>query len=175
MRNEVDMAGAQRHGVEVVRRITGGAAMFVESYAFLDDWVLGVLRELGLNVWYQPLNDIASDGGKIGGAAQKRLGSGAVLHHVTMSYSIDADKMGEVLRVGKEKLSDKGITSASQRVDPLRRQTGLAREVIIERLIEGFRRRFGLVDGPVSEGEWERARELIESKFATREWLLRVP
>ncbi|MEU5845604.1 lipoate--protein ligase family protein [Saccharopolyspora shandongensis] len=198
VRNEVDVAGAQRHGVEVVRRITGGGAMFVEpgntvtyslyapgslvagmtfaeSYAFLDDWVLGVLRELGLNVWYQPLNDIASDGGKIGGAAQKRLVSGAVLHHVTMSYSIDADKMGEVLRVGKEKLSDKGITSAKKRVDPLRRQTGLAREVIIERLIEGFRRRFGLSDGPVSEGERQRARELVESKFATREWLLRVP
>ncbi|MCI2416545.1 lipoate--protein ligase family protein [Saccharopolyspora sp. K220] len=198
VRNEVDVVGAQRHGVEVVRRITGGGAMFVEpgntvtyslyapgslvagmtfpeSYAFLDDWVLGVLRELGLNVWYQPLNDIVSDAGKIGGAAQKRMVSGAVLHHVTMSYSIDAAKMGEVLRVGREKLSDKGIASANKRVDPLRRQTGLAREVVIERLIEGFRRRFGLSDGPVTEGERARARGLVESKFATQEWLLRVP
>ncbi|MGW3471012.1 lipoate--protein ligase family protein [Saccharopolyspora sp. NPDC000995] len=90
--------------------------------------MLVVLRELGLNVWYQPLTDIASGGGKIGGAAQKRLASGAVLHHVTMSYSIDAAKMS-VLRVGKEKLSGKGITSAKKRVDPLRRQMGLAREV----------------------------------------------
>lgn len=31
-----------------------------------------------------------------------------MLHHVTMSYDIDADKMVEVLRIGKEKLSDKG-------------------------------------------------------------------
>ncbi|SFD79728.1 lipoate-protein ligase A [Saccharopolyspora kobensis] len=198
VRNEVDMEGARRHGIEVVRRITGGGAMFVEpgntvtysvyapvslvagmsfaeSYAFLDDWVLGVLRELGLNVWYQPLNDIASDAGKIGGAAQKRLASGAVLHHVTMSYSIDADKMGEVLRVGKEKLSDKGVASAKKRVDPLARQTGLAREVVIERLIAGFRARFGLVAGPVTDAERARARELVESKFATREWLMRVP
>ncbi|WP_433868532.1 lipoate--protein ligase family protein [Saccharopolyspora sp. CA-218241] len=131
VRNEVDEAGARRHGVEVVRRVTGGGAMFVEpgntvtyslyapsslvagmsfadSYAFLDDWVLGVLGELGLNVWYQPLNDIASGGGKIGGAAQKRVAAGAVLHHVTMSYDVDAAKLGEVLRVGQEKLSDKG-------------------------------------------------------------------
>ena len=166
VRNEVDEEGARRHGVEVVRRITGGGAMFVEpgntvtyslyapeslvagmsvadSYAFLDDWVLGVLRELGLNVWYQPLNDITSDGGKIGGAAQKRMASGAVLHHVTMSYSMDGAKLGEVLRAGREKLSDKGVASAAKRVDPLARQTGLAREVVSERRSRGSGRGSG--------------------------------
>ncbi len=145
-----------------------------ESYPFLDDWVLGVLRDLGLDVWYQPLNDIASGGGKIGGAAQKRMASGAVLHHVTMSYSIDGAKLGEVLRVGREKLSAKGVASAAKRVDPLARQTGLAREVVIERLIEGFRSRFGLVEGPVSAVEESRAGALVESKFATDAWLWRV-
>lgn len=197
VRNEVDLDAAARLGVEVVRRVTGGGAMFVEpgntvtyslyappslvagmsvaeSYPFLDDWVLGVLRDLGLDVWYQPLNDIASGGGKIGGAAQKRMASGAVLHHVTMSYSIDGAKLGEVLRVGREKLSAKGVASAAKRVDPLARQTGLAREVVIERLIEGFRSRFGLVEGPVSAVEESRARALVESKFATDAWLWRV-
>ncbi|MGH3219905.1 MAG: lipoyl protein ligase domain-containing protein, partial [Streptosporangiaceae bacterium] len=42
------------------------------------------------------LNDITSSRGKIGGAAQKRLAS-AVLHHVTMAYDIDAEKMLRVL------------------------------------------------------------------------------
>lgn len=198
VRNEVDVAAARRLGVEVVRRITGGGAMFVEpgntvtyslyapaslvagmstaeSYAFLDDWVLGALGDLGLNVWYQPINDIASDGGKIGGAAQKRLRDGAVLHHVTMSYSIDVARMGQILRVGGEKLSDKGVASAVKRVDPLARQTGLDREVVIDRLAEGFRTRFGLVGGAVTEEERVRAERLVESKFATPEWFARVP
>ncbi len=196
--NEVDLEAAERYGIEVVRRITGGGAMFTEpgnavtyslyapvslvagmpfaeSYAFLDDWVLQVLRELGLNVWYEPLNDISSDGGKIGGAAQRRVSSGAVLHHATMSYDVDADKLADVLRVGGEKLSDKGVASAKKRVDPLRRQTGLDRAVIIERLVDGFRSRYGLSDTPVTADEEERARELIEAKFATDGWFYRVP
>ena len=61
-----------------------------------------------------------------------------MLHHVTMSYDIDADKMVEVLRIGKEKLSDKGTASAKKRVDPLRRQTGLARTEIVAAMMDVF-------------------------------------
>nr|WP_238341941.1 lipoate--protein ligase family protein [Actinopolymorpha rutila] len=199
LRNEVDAEGARRHGIEVVRRISGGGAMFIEpgntityslyaptslidgmsfadSYAYLDDWVLGAFNEdLGVRAWYQPLNDITSDGGKIGGAAQKRLATGAVLHHVTMAYDIDADKMLEVLRIGREKLSDKGTTSAGKRVDPLRRQTGLPREEIVDRMVGHFRRRYGLVNDTLTTGEQHAAAALAATKFATPEWTARIP
>ncbi|MFE0424876.1 lipoate--protein ligase family protein [Streptomyces sp. NPDC058953] len=203
LRNEVDPEGAARHGVTVVRRISGGGAMFAEpqstityslsvpdslvsglsfadSYAYLDDWVLGALGDMGIRAWYQPLNDIATEIGKVAGAAQKRMvgpggGPGAVLHHVTMAYDIDADKMTEVLRIGREKLSDKGTKSAKKRVDPLRRQTGLAREAVIERMIESFRARYGLSAGKVTDGELARAEELVRTKFGHEEWTTRVP
>lgn len=198
LRNEVDAEAAERYGVEVVRRISGGGAMFVEpgnsityslyvpeslvgglsyaeSYAFLDDWVLGALGELGIKAWYQPLNDITSAEGKIGGAAQKRLASGAVLHHVTMSYDIDVDKMLQVLRIGREKVSDKGIASAGKRVDPLRRQTGLPREEIIDRMTGHFRGRYGLTTDHVTDDELRRAEKYVTEKFATPEWIARVP
>ncbi|MDQ8705596.1 lipoate--protein ligase family protein [Streptomyces sp. LHD-70] len=200
LRNEVDAEGARRHGVEVVRRISGGGAMFCEpgntityslsvpealvqglsfadSYAYLDDWVLGALGDMGIKAWYQPLNDIATDAGKIAGAAQKRVtgGDGAVLHHVTMAYDIDADKMVDVLRIGREKLSDKGTKSARKRVDPLRRQTGLPREAVIERMIDSFRTRHGLTAGQVTEDELATAQHLARTKFSTPEWTGRVP
>jgi lipoate-protein ligase A len=193
LRNEVDAEGARRHGIEVVRRISGGGAMFIEpgntitysivapltmvegmsfeqAYALMDAWVIAALGELGIQAWYQPLNDIASPAGKIAGAAQARRGK-AVLHHVTMAYDIDAAKMLEVLRIGREKLSDKGTTSAQKRVDPLRSQTGLAREAVIERLVECFRRRHGgLAAGALHADELALAQALADSKFATAEW-----
>ncbi|MFI8257675.1 biotin/lipoate A/B protein ligase family protein [Streptomyces filamentosus] len=200
LRNEVDPEAAERHGIQVVRRISGGGAMFIEpgntityslsvpdalvqglsfadSYAYLDDWVLGALGDMGVKAWYQPLNDIATEAGKIAGAAQKRMvaGGGAVLHHVTMAYDIDADKMTEVLRIGREKLSDKGTRSAKKRVDPLRRQTGLPRKAVIERMIASFRQRYGLTEGGVTEEEAALAEELAESKFSSPEWTARVP
>lgn len=197
LRNEVDAAGAARHGIQVVRRISGGGAMFVEpgntityslyvpgslveglsfqdSYAFLDDWVLAALHELGIKAWYQPLNDIASAEGKIAGAAQKRLANGAVLHHVTMSYDIDAAKMTEVLRIGREKLSMKGTVSAEKRVDPLRSQTGLPRETVIKAMLGTFAGRYGLQSSTLTDAERDRAEELIRTKFGTEEWITRV-
>lgn len=198
LRNEVDLENAARFGVDVVRRITGGGAMFMEagsvvtyslyapgelvqgmsfaeSYAYLDDWVLQALHSLGVEATYQPLNDIASPQGKIGGAAQKRLGTGAVLHHVTMSYDMDGDKMVQVLRIGREKLSDKGTTSAAKRVDPLRRISGLPRAAIIDRMKTVFVERTGAQAGVLTDTELRAAEALVRTKFQTREWLERVP
>lgn len=198
LRNEIDAEGAQRHGIGVVRRITGGGAMFMEpgncltyslvvptslveglsfeqAYAYLDDWVMGALAEIGVKARYVPLNDIASEQGKIGGAAQRRFAGGVLLHHVTMAYDIDADKMGEVLRIGREKFSDKGTRSADKRVDPMRSQTGLAREQIIDGFLDHFRSRYDTRPATYTEAELARARELVESKFGTEEWTARVP
>ncbi|HEX7387765.1 MAG TPA: biotin/lipoate A/B protein ligase family protein [Castellaniella sp.] len=197
VKNEVDMQAAQRFGVQVVRRISGGGAMFVEpgsaitysiyapkaliagmsfqeAYADMDAFTLEALKTMGIEAWYQPLNDITSADGKIGGAAQAHRGGG-VLHHVTMAYDMDADKMVGVLRIGREKLSDKGTKSAKKRVDPLRRQTGLAREVILDRMIETFRQRYGLQAGALTAGELQAANQLIIEKFDTPAWLNKVP
>lgn len=197
-KNEVDQEAADQYDVQVVRRVSGGGAMFVEpgntitysltvpgslvdgltfeeSYKYLDQWVIDALAEIGIKAKYIPLNDIASEDGKIAGAAQKRFVGGTVLHHVTMSYDIDADKMLQVLRIGREKLSDKGTKSAKKRVDPLRSQTGMTREAIIEAFKDHFRRRYTTIESVVSPSERARAEELVATKFETDEWTKRVP
>ena len=197
-RNEVDEEQAKQHGFQVVRRISGGGAMlmakdaiityslyvpgelvagmtFADSYAFLDDWVLQALRAVGIDAIYQPLNDIASPSGKIGGAAQKRLANGGVLHHATLSYDMDGEVMTQVLRIGREKMSDKGTVSAAKRVDPLRSQTGLSRAAIIESCERTFTTLYGAAPGQIAPDEYAEAEALVASKFATDAWLHRVP
>jgi lipoate-protein ligase A len=197
VKNEVDEAAARAHGIAIVRRISGGGAMFIEpegaitysiyapealvqglsfpeSYAFFDAWVVDALRSLGVDAWYAPLNDMASGGGKCGGAAQARRG-GAALHHTTMAYQMNVPLMLRVLRIGKEKLSDKGITSADKRVGPLRQQTDLPRETIIEHIVETFRGKYGLIPDTISADELAEAEELVKTRFGTEKWLYFLP
>lgn len=197
VKNEVNEAAAAEAGVEIVRRISGGGAMFIEpegaitysiyapeamvaglsfaeSYAFFDAWVVEALRSLGLNAWYVPLNDIASAGGKIGGAAQARRG-GAVLHHTTLAYQMNVPLMLSVLRIGQEKLSDKGIASADKRVGPLRQQSELPREAIIAHFIDSFRGHIDLADDDYRDDELAEAEQLVQTRFGTKNWIYFLP
>lgn len=102
---EVNMQAARERGITVVRRITGGGAMFVEpgntitysltvprdfieglnsedAYRLCEAWAIGALRSVGIKAAHAPLNDVVSPAGKIGGAAQRRYPkseAGAVL------------------------------------------------------------------------------------------------
>lgn len=196
--NEINQEGVDRHGITVCRRITGGGAMFMEagncityslviptalvdgmsfaqSYPFLDQWVMEALAKVGVKATYVPLNDIASEQGKIGGAAQKHFASGVMVHHVTMAYDIDANKMMDCLRIGGEKIRDKGIRSAVKRVDPMRSQTGMARDEIIDVFADHFIQAYGATPGAITEVDIARAKERCAEKFGTEAWTHRIP
>src|SRR5579859_6776149 len=93
--NEVDLEEAERLGFGLARRLSGGGTRlcepgrtitwslllperlvaglsFRESYARLDGWALAALRELGVEVEYRPVNEMATPRGKLAGAAQAR-------------------------------------------------------------------------------------------------------
>lgn len=196
-RNEVDPDSAAELGVTVVRRASGGGAMFVQpggtityslylperllegvsirdSYELCDRWAVETLNELGVKCHYAPLNDIAADDGKIAGAAQARR-PGVVLHHTTIAYRLDNAEMARVLRIGRPKLSAQGTPSAAKWVSPLTRHTDLSRGEIVTRLTAGFRARFGLLDGMISTEEWQAAARLAGEKYATIAWAHDLP
>lgn len=197
VRNEVDEVAAREMGVQIVRRMSGGGAMFVQpgltityslympeallkgigiaaSYAVCDSWVVEALRTLGVDAWYAPLNDIASAEGKIGGAAQARR-PGVILHHTTIAYEMSADEMLRLIRIGREKLSDKGIVSAAKRVSPLRRQTDLPREQLVDYLVERFRAHFGLTTTALTPEDRAEAGRLVSEKYDNEAWTYSLP
>ena len=227
LRNEVNLEQARAEQVTVVRRITGGGAMFAEpesvityslvaplgwvagldveeSYRRCDRWVLDALRSLGIEACYRPINDIASPLGKIGGAAQRRFapvrtasgagagsgtgnaaGPGAVLHHTMLSYDMDAAKMVRILRISREKMSDKAVKSAVKRVDPLRLQTGLTRAQVLDRMVatltdpQGpYRAQYAgpdRADATLGAAVLDRAADLVRTRFAAPAWTAIIP
>ncbi len=189
--DEVQEEYIQDQDIDVVRRITGGGAMFVEpgnvitysvylpkdqvpddieeSYRELDRFAVEALNQLGVEASYQPLNDIEHEDGKLGGAAQLRK-QDAVLHHTTMSYDLDTERMLKALRIGKEKVSDKAVKSAEKRVSRIKDHADVDREEVIDKIIEVFSEGRDVEEGSLTDEELEEARELAEEKFSTDEW-----
>lgn len=194
-RDEVEHDYVEEKGIEVVRRITGGGAMYCEpgnvitysiytpkdrvpddveeSYRELDSFAVETLRELGVDASYEPLNDIKHPDGKLGGAAQLRKNDG-VLHHTTMSYDLDAAEMLKVLRIGKEKVSDKAIQSAEKRVSRISDHIDHSRKEVIAALIEKFAEDREIEETGLTDEEKREARKKAEEKFSSRDWNIKM-
>ncbi len=195
--NEVDQDSAETQGISIVRRMTGGGAMFLQphgaityslylpehllsgarlrhSYQICEAWVISCLRHLGVDAFHAPINDIACSMGKIGGAAQARR-QGVILHHTTMAYEMDPGEMVRVLRIGREKLSDKpAVASAAKRVSPLARQTGLSREAIVAALQQSFFDRMGGTLDELTQEEMNAAHALVSTKYGHPSWTFEI-
>src|SRR5207245_3377551 len=185
--NEVDPTAAKKYGFVVTRRMSGGGTMLCEpdrtityslylpqsmvagisfrkSYALLDDWAVRAFNALGVPAAYREINDIISPRGKIGGAAQARR-RGCVLHHTTIAHSMDVEVLPRLIRVGRERVAERGVRSAEKSVSPLSWFTSLSCDEVARKLHTYFAREFYASDAEVSRAELEMARRLVESTY----------
>jgi lipoate-protein ligase A len=128
---------------------------------------------LGLRAEFRPVNDVLVGGRKISGSAQTRRW-GSVLQHGTILISPDVRLMFRVLRVSREKLSDKAISSVFERVTTIERELGRRPgfEEVRGAMIKGFESALGVrfEEGDLTREELELARELAP-KYSSEEWL----
>ena len=195
--NEVDLAAASELGFVITRRMSGGGTMLCEpdrtityslylpesmvagisfrkSYALLDDWAVRAFNALGVPAAYREINDIISPRGKIGGAAQARR-RGFVLHHTTIAHSMDVDLLPRVIRLGRERIAERGVRSAEKAVSPLSWFTSLTCDEVARNLHAYFIREFNARESEVSGPELGAAKGLVESKYSTPGWINRLP
>ncbi len=130
---EINAAEVERQNINVVRRGTGGGAVyhdlgnlnfsvivdikedeFYEYSSFLEP-VIRALKYFKIEATLQGRNDLVVNGAKISGNAQMLSGN-RVLHHGTLLINSDLSVLSAALKVSKSKLQSKGIKSVRSRV-----------------------------------------------------------
>ncbi len=185
LEEEVDLDACKRHGVDVVRRVTGGGAVYhadevtysfvttefdgniLDSYKDICAGVLLGLKKIGVDGSFAPLNDLIVGGKKFSGNAQTRRG-GVLLQHGTILLSVDVDRMFDLLKVPSEKMKGKLISDVKQRV------VGIAKpfDETVQAVAEGFEEHYGVNFEPMelSVEQMALARQFAE-KYRSAEWL----
>jgi len=200
---EVNFDKVREIGASIVRRFTGGGAVYKDLgcliwsiavrgpagggtkflYTDLLKGFVEALRMLGVEASIENVNDVVietpSGRRKISGTAATFKDNYYLLHG-TLLVETNLEILSNVLKVSKAKLADKKISEVKYRVANLNDAIGKRFHMsdIIDAIIKSYSKLLGkrpLIDMPIKE-ELELMDKLYESKYSKPEWnLLRFP
>lgn len=187
---EIDGRVVTDRGIQVVRRISGGGAVYHDfgnlNFSFITPYaperfnrydrvnrpIIDVLRDLGVAAEFGGRNDIVVEGRKISGNAQF-VTNGRMFSHGTLLVDSKLDDVARTLRPKPGKVESKGATSVRSRVANIR-------EFLAEPLpLDQLRRRiltrtFGdnlaAATRTLTNEEWRGVYELAARKYRTWDW-----
>ncbi|MCB2194513.1 MAG: lipoate--protein ligase [Bacteroidetes bacterium] len=189
--SEINVDYVKEHNIDVVRRLSGGGAVFhdlgnlnftfiknAENEDTLVDFkkyvipILEVLQHLGVNAKFEGRNDIMIDGRKISGNAE-HVFKKRVLHHGTLLFSSQMADLSNALKVNPLKYQDKGVKSVRSRV------TNISDHLPKKMSVTAFQDeilRFIMESNPnavlyeYTSDDIEKIENLVKEKYATWEW-----
>lgn len=130
--DEINTEYVEQENVNVVRRITGGGAVYHDlgninfsyimnvndrsnTFRKFTSSVIEALKSYGISAEFSGKNDILVNGMKISGNAQAVRGN-RILHHGTLLFNSDLTKLGKILKPKMDKLESNGVSSIESRV-----------------------------------------------------------
>jgi lipoate-protein ligase A len=186
---EINAAYVKEHDIGVVRRLSGGGAVYHDlgnvnftfivgkggaaafDFAAFCRPVVAALASLGVQAEINGRNDMTVDGKKFSGNAQyyKR---DRVMHHGTILYDSDLSVAAEALVVSRDKIASKGITSVRSRMTNVKPY--MSGDMPVERFIEALReavvRENRMLPYTPSPEDLQSARILQREVYDRREW-----
>jgi lipoate-protein ligase A len=200
LQQEIDTAYCRDNGIALVRRITGGGAIYLDpgqlgwelvidratiGGATLTELARAIceaaaagLRLLGVDAAYRPRNDVEVDGRKIGGTGGFFDGD-TLFYQGTVLVDMNPEIMVSALRVPQAKLAKRELDSATQRVVTLKQLLGdgcPGLDEIQQALVTGFCEAFDLaaVNAGFTPGETALARELFEEEIGRDDFVTEI-
>lgn len=132
---EIDINFVKQNGIKVVRRLTGGGAVFHDlgnlNFTFIEERnpnedtsvmfrrftspIIEALQNIGVNAYLEGRNDLLIDGRKFSGNAVC-IHKNRTLQHGTLLFDASMHNLGEALKSRPEKFIGKAVQSNRSRV-----------------------------------------------------------
>ena len=180
---EIDSAFVAAHGIRVVRRNTGGGAVYHDmgnlNYSFITDDrddrkgfaepVVQALKGLGLDACASGRNDILVNGLKVSGTAQQ-ITKGRILHHGTLLFDSDSSMISGALTPDPNKFKSKSVKSVRSRVGNIRAQ--LQEDMTLSQFWRYLEQALAdsLVFSSLTELEIQQVQQLKAAKYDQWDW-----